>query len=1836
MHDKVKPFLFLLPSQHKYSFNDQVKREIRKTLLLSVSDNGKYLDSIFPELLDPHEQLEKDLNWELSEYVKLLATTKRGDDVQAHFATHPNRPCSRVFRRGEPIIRCLTCAFDQSCALCSYCYEPSEHVGHDISIQICVRDNGGVCDCGDSEAWKASSKCANSGGHYGNFNQSLPSEFQSALSRTFGTVLDFIIDVLMNTNMQFTSASDISVETVKRNFELSTLSPHKYGLCSEHLSDKSNGKFFLQVYNDQVKHFRDAVQRVRLASGKSKEFVNMVTERAHKFGKAEVLVSSDVRVLLERQKILSATGLASAIRSARDVFRESMVYELISWLSDFTESEFFRLNYTAENSFAQAFCEIWRSGLLNVPEGKRVGNRRAGVMGDEFSIPKITSEKHQTMWLEEGLQNSIGVVCECCGNSEIGKNLAVGSRLQYLMFLNLRLWKAARELSHIMYSTSLVTNIKFKQVMSSQYMEMYIAATDQFLSLDREPEFNIMFSLSMQLFASQRNSEAIIEQGSFVLILSAIFVFLTSETISEQTLNNTSSHEISLKSLRNRRWGQLFLDLGFIISRGKDTYDISNKDNVHAVCELMSLFQGRSVIKREKNNHIEYENPDYATFFNSVQVIYKFGELSSSTLSSRSYDERTRQETALSTVEYVIEYLMKLERHQIMGLNYANTDINFPPSGKYLMEPITQKYIKASDIGKDNVSFLHPLHSYLCSLIEKAQFHVWDGLVERFARVRSNMGLPDSFFIESLVFDYPIKTLALMSQIKCGYWVRNGFTVKSQLHMYKNTGLRDYGYMKDLFLLQIFSSMCQPNLVAFTILDRWLLQGDWNLSYDAQILPSILEECVTMFIHLMTEHLSLKGLDDAELAKIRIEREIIHHLCFKPLSYKTLCSYISEKSVLDKRFELILNRMSKFTRPVGNNDAGVLELKEEYLSEVDPYYFGYTTNTRDDAIKLVKERIHRETGEAMDNIVIQPNIDDDGILDIYKYCGNVSVSTDFVIFLIKVLHFVSLQEFDKIESLLETTLHLIHVCAMQRNINTHEHLSFRMSFMSSARDVPFSIWTLLGKFLLDDKYRTVHAKIRAIFRKLEISYSALEQVMSQQSQALGLESIDFNKENKCNTEDAILKKKKLAKARQLKLLNKFKKQQSQFLAQHSDSAAECSDAEMDEDQVITSPSLDFDHCILCQNTNDDPGPFGIIAHIGNSSTFRTVPFGSEYWFLKSFSDPANLNGDGRAKETSYSETWRHFMTSVKEQSPFGPGFDSIDNIESKVTASSCGHGMHFKCYLDYLDGIRARQSQVTRNTPENPESKEILCPLCKAVNNVFIPTFNSRRNQSMYDVLPSHQHHNHHPIDDDQISQLIASKGSGLKDSYILANSKWLGWFNKSDKEICTAWKNVANSIAPIIFPRSVETALPIILSNTIKSSEIALRGAESNGAFVFEQVPRKSLVVMKALNEMCLLMQFQAVGSHYKINEDALAKVIASIMSLTTTGVIESIMEADFMDLLVEATQLPHSNISFNDVLGVTFVGHVIQCLYILTRELKTNILMKKWRYGIHDVPLLPESDPPARMEVLRCVEVLGGRSIIAQGGNIGDVLYAMLVKAVTPFLRRASIYAFLRAFNADSTESNGDCKVWEADGLCTVMKIPTVSQTLKHLTNTGTWEGEVLQNFATTYTSATHKQLVPNPKLEYPGILRLIDLPDRLDEFFTGYYYSEKFGKPYQSIEDPAICMVCGTVVDLQKQAFGTTEGQCTAHYSRECGSQDGIFFLPKDRAMLLLHNYKGSFHSAPYLDDQGELADENKKGRVLHLMPTRYNDFVRHIWLENNVANCIARNLESVLDPGGWETL
>lgn len=1932
---ELKRFLFSLPGNRLFQFNDKVRSTIRKALFKAVSANGKYLDHFFPDafhsLVSADEKLhilDTQFDCSFNTYHKSsVCRLKSKFNSHNHHAFHSGLPCARIFRRGEPIYRCLTCGFDDTCALCSHCFLQEYHADHNVHITICTRENGGVCDCGDPEAWVNEFQCPYASSPMS--NSLIPEEFQNLFISTIQTLLDYVIDVMTHSDLQFSSP----VETTKQFIEFysrnSELDPLKYGFGDQDdISDLNSSDFCLLIYNDQTRHYREVIQRIRLASRKVKDFAVMVANKTENYGKAIVISSLDIELLRERQKILTATGLASTIRSQRDVFREEMCDEILIWISDLTEVELFRGSNVMKNLFCQAFCRRWDKGLLQDPKIHLLLLYNTGSLDFFNQIPKVPSSKNDTDRLaasshwkfEPKMWNLDHQMCIDCDYNLSDEDYDLqkshyGSRFQYFIYFDIRFWKSIRSLLHDMYSTSLITNLEFKNIISSQYVDIYPTVADMFLLKDREPEINIMATLSTQLFTCPSNSTCIVEHGDLSRIFASIYGFLTDEKI-KSPQNVDVTHKLSMKSLRNRRWGQIFFDIGYILSRSRYRYSdlILSPDLIAMACDILALFQGRPVLKRESKHHVEFENAEYSSFFQSILVIYQFAESTAHCLNNLKMSGDGRiQLLSKQAVSYVFNFLVSMEKNKYPGLNDEWVDINLS-NRNFAIEPISQQPVVDFRIDKEKVSFLHPIHSFASWLLESSSFSSVVEVKEVLEAAKAKA--TDNSDDISILFEYPIRTIVLMSQVKSGFWVRNGFGVRSQLQLYKNTSLRESGYMRDLFLIQLYSNMYSPDVVCYTILDRWLLLKGWipslsqeelrdgmtcsdkiklllekryelnhnkgegsnheveedhGLAYDPKTLSYMLDECLNFFIHLLTEDLNLRGLSEDSIGRIRIETEIIQNLCFGHMSYTKLCGLIPDHIVAEKRFDIILEEMTIFTPPNSGKDVGTYRLKEEYFSRVNPYYFNYSTNTKDDAVKLVKEKIQRQQSKDAPP-VIMPQLRDPNELGMYRFLGNFTISSYFEDFIITNLLYVQIVGLEKAESLLETLLHLLHICSFENTLDLGLHGSFfDVFFKGTKHSVYYSesrnqtIGFVLYQLLQEETFKAHHTKMRAIFMEFNGRYDLNSAMKSFDP------NYDSNKITVCTTDDQkeseTDRKKRVAKERQAKLMAKFKKQQSVFLKKNQSSNGDISDTEMEELDE-SGWSFPEPHCILCQDNAENGGPFGIITYVGKSSEFRSVPFDDKYWFLKAFSDGCNLDEDEMEEsENIFSSKWMSYMKKIKDDNVVGPGFTIHEHVDTKLVSLSCGHGMHFKCYMNYLTNNRNRQSQITRNSPDNSEHKEFLCPLCKAINNMFVPILwsNNKREISKY-VAPG-------PIDEGNLNifnslyhfksqknvwfpKFMTETKRTIEDINILTPAakrvidvsleadKFPGASNDTFKLLISSMSQVLTFFN---FPSSIKSDMSNLLLNTIKSAEIALRGESSNETLVIKQMSNNSLINLRSLMEFSntsLYMKTRSVPEldprKYEVYVKQLSNLLVFYNNLTFN---ERVIDQDFFELLVNTLSVPSMGFSFNVLLKATFMGHVIQNIFLIVKNILSHNFYQCSEYSILDVPVVSTVDEERRAVAL-AVFKKASRSLVhgddedmvTNDPKFGFVFYSMLLKASTPFLRRAGIYAHVLC--TDDTVSNSsmevDCLYLEADRLCRFLNIDNLFQLLQKFAS----DEPFFENlkFNSFFESASEVNLDLMVQLDYPGLIKLIDLPERLDFFFTEYYYSDKYDKPHLSIENPAVCLFCGQIVDIQKTAVGADLGECTVHVQKECPNTVGIFLLPQDKAILLLHKNGGSFIEAPYLDLHGELPVDSKRNNTLYLMKPRYNGLMRNIWLGHNIPNYIVRKLDHVIDAGGWDTL
>ena len=101
-------------------------------------DNKLYLSELFDLLnclLAPNQKLET-----------FLGSLKEKKPV-----------CGKVFRDGDLAYTCLDCRTDGTCVFCEECFINSNHVGHRVRYHR--TGAGGICDCGDHEAWDPAGFC---------------------------------------------------------------------------------------------------------------------------------------------------------------------------------------------------------------------------------------------------------------------------------------------------------------------------------------------------------------------------------------------------------------------------------------------------------------------------------------------------------------------------------------------------------------------------------------------------------------------------------------------------------------------------------------------------------------------------------------------------------------------------------------------------------------------------------------------------------------------------------------------------------------------------------------------------------------------------------------------------------------------------------------------------------------------------------------------------------------------------------------------------------------------------------------------------------------------------------------------------------------------------------------------------------------------------------------------------------------------------------------------------------------------------------------------------------------------------------------------------------------------------------------------------------------------------------------------------------------------------------------------------------------------------------------------------------------------------------------------
>ncbi|EJD04513.1 uncharacterized protein FOMMEDRAFT_107268 [Fomitiporia mediterranea MF3/22] len=1778
-----------LPGSKKYIFTPGTRSEI--------------LQELYETFWGPHGNLF------LPNAISYLPVQLLLSEVQTRYGFHgaggdppivPGRSCGHIFTKGESCYRCKDCALDDSCVMCARCFHATRHENHNVSFYI-AQQSGGCCDCGDQEAWRYPIGCRYHPPsaeealrvpprslNAGSKSQALLNrpavtpELWDSMSRTVAYALDFILDTL-----DYSPDETLLPTTEATLTEQVTADPLKKDL------------YAIIVWNDDKHSFDEVTRHLTDTCGCSTEEAANHTAKIDDHGRDIVEMNTYSPKLLDIAQAIARIDLGVTVRRAYDTFREQIAGVLIEWLLDLTK------------------CRLL-SDTMVIRE----------VIAAEFFSPR---------------RKDLHCLLQHADCAKVLQEIDDPSRLDWMFLYHTRLWKKPRLSLKEIYVSILTLSHEHKMSVAVHYANVYHWIIDSYLLVDREAETSIKY-FALQLFTVPSIAAHIVQDHQIISRLLAIITSFFTNQIRNKRVHyppdSRAEIDVDTFPFKSKRFMPVFSDLRYI-AHNQSVQHLIARDlaYIEQFAKTCKLFMCINPNKRAVSTHVEYETDAWISVFNVTlslsRVIKVYGEAFALASSAQLIKAIHIVADNIMDICNVVDPRMdaskfkKISHHAVTVGDKAAMTIDF-------------------NIMDGWVSFHHSLHWLLAELFkhvnllsdEALQPHGYKNLRDVFRR-----HVPMHFM--QLLIDYPLRVLAMIAQIRTGLWVRNGFVIRGQLLHYRDFMLRELCYDQDLFILQsAFVLLEDPDLVLISIIDRFQLVPWFNGSvkdniYEGAPLFNMVEEILYVIVTILSENASAGQMD----LRSAVRREIIHALAVGPCPYTDLVKRVAERMVDDVCFDHVLREVAHFRAPESTMDTGIYELKDECFDEVNPFFFHYTRNKREEVENILKTRLRKKTGEAEPVIVPKPNGINSGPYQVLSTVFDSPVLLRVMYSCIdNLLRYAD--EFERpapsSEAILDQALHLVMLAIVERGPR------FAL-VVESCKLEPED-----DKGLLDVLCTLEHHPVYKAYKpRVDWILNRLGELIPSKVQAK--RRVLDKSGGPADPEEA---RKRAAKARQAAIMEKMKAQQSSF-AMNFEEDFEDSEEKQDMHEADES-HVSFGTCLVCQEDLNKSKGFGALGFIQPSRLLRKHPDGQISHVNEALTVPESLDRPAPSRiGTQFPPKDAEARDAQKRAS--GQMFDGFQAHYTKfgLVGSTCSHMMHLDCFQVYNSSIKQRhRAQGQRNHPENIHRKEYLCPLCKSLGNVVIPV-----------LLPSSRPLNAMPFSDwvrsvgitilksrpdPQLDALQAKTGTGEFVFWAAQDPGYLP-YAKADhddpeshkmldtlivvvKSFSQQTRHLRERPEPELSERGAGLYLPEdLVGYTISVTEIAQRGIGNAGSLLVDRVSDQTYTAIRGM--VADLMRLAALHFKHRADEgrDAIRQAIVKRLlpewsRTSLTSLPYPLLLREPLTILVETAavapeMLRHALIP---LYYACLARSVIGMIYVLNKCRPTNAIPlngRKYEALFGDLRIFC-------MSVVRQSPVIEHTAEIVFDSFGEGRMEKLLYTFTLPFLRRAAILCRAMLPGQFPTPSYDSVDRDEYSRLLQFLGIPPLSELPMHDTLK-----TLLFGWCSHYgQSHAASQLNCGVSLEFSSIYRLAELPLVLDTMF-GEEEKHMVCKRCKTVPvDAAICLTCGAICCMQSHCCREVDtkerGECNLH-TRECGGAIGVFFLVKRCSLLYLYAGNGSFVQAPYLDTHGEIDISMRRGRRQYLHYARWEE-VRKTWLNHGIPTLIARKLESTVDSGGWETL
>jgi E3 ubiquitin-protein ligase UBR1 len=1162
--------------------------------------------------------------------------------------------------------------------------------------------------------------------------------------------------------------------------------------------------------------------------------------------------------------------------------------------------------------------------------------------------------------------------------------------------------------------------------------------------------------------------------------------------------------------------------------------------------EFFSLFQGMHVQKRETVQHREYESLGWEVAHHITQPITRLmGYLADG------YRFATRDE-----LRWALNVTLQTTLFRCLG----SQSQRFPHSDP--VYPIQWHQINGVDlvdykVAEEYVSLYYPLNWMLSLLVSRIVE------LETVLPVDWNWWLEDQSSTSILAcVDYPLRANVFCSQIKAKLWARNGLVMLRQYYAYNIT----YAHSRacsDFTFLQWGFAILPHETMLLAMIDRYdLVEQLTNINstrphpiYQDESLKVMIEEFFQMFLTLMNERNTALG----ETGENIVRREIAHRLIFKKLPYSDILRQVRQYTEVEveDHFDKNLTEMAHFHRPTETH-SGTYELKTEYYSLIDPRHRSYTRNQAVECERVLTDLMASQGVPEADRVVEpSPRV----LQNIRGPFAGLTKVLGTALFAKVVQCGVRLALQNPSETILDQALYLCFIAVMDRDT---QH-----AFVSHAQTKETTLAMSLVEELLvtlrQPRFSTLYPKVRRLL-------SRMKEIDSTWFDLIANFTLEMSGRNDTIAAAEAQEKKRMARERQMEALNRMKLAQTKFQESHkafmddsdSDAFEEINAMDVDDSPSVTTFQFPRGTCILCQEETNDDKAYGLPTMLHQNPVSRFSPLYNDYFLEEVVNTPSSLDtvqqrpfGQGNLHGSRNVVDSENRCKEVSEKI-LGRGFPFHHCYNRQITATTCGHLLHYRCWLSYHQSVQIRTLSVPRNQPENVEAGEFLCPLCRALSNTIVPVVwnEGQTHQVTGPVFTG--------LSTVEVSDWL--KRDGFKTLELDANRTYSNLLARVDSVLPRLFPSLSmerRSSRDYSFTRQYnlkhdngriqmyanlhshvelrygpsrehkntdgewDSSPAILLAGTITSMEIAQRGT-GDGADA-ELSPRvlgalssQDLMQLRVLAETVKTrMAFQAKPTEieapwkkcFSTHQARMIQTFPCSSDLFDGSKLSSLLNEDIFERFVVSCGLySHAfGVDMGHLLVIHYVAEVVKITSAVYESLVARQLVMAKSDSLEHGPSMTWF-----LALVTGTTEMSDRRM--------DGIYHLLRRYILPFLRKAVIFTHVYEGVVFPKVDGDDTP--ESDRLCRLLGLPSLVEVIALA---GDPACATLTTMIRKWVAWRHRSGYIPIDIHHPAIFEVIGLPTRLDvllELASKFRCLECGSVP----DEPAMCLLCGEIVCTQ----------------------------------------------------------------------------------------------------------